>query len=629
MLVVFLQTLSFFFNYFLVLIESVSFNYEFVSFFMHFFSCWFYNLFFEDVNAFDLFLTQFKNFKWHLFLQFLLSKSAGFLEIKKLNYFCKLFIVFMFNIIFIVFVFILFGFFGKGSFENKFMALLDGYLFLYFCSACFFGICFYVSSISLQQPIAGYFFNNLLSVNNYVLFCSFIISLTGVCFFTISYPFLKKNATVFNFDYLHTIALVLFMLIILNFSNNLVLTVMCIEAISFCLYYLAVVNKNCFFSLEAGLKYFVLGGYSSGLLILGASLLHISFLTSHFNEINIIITQAAAEFELINFAENFLHYASNAKPYVFSLFVLFAFLSFIIGFLFKLGAAPFHFWVSDVYEGAPLPTTFFFATAVKVGIFFHFIKLLGFVFKQFDFFWSPLFQVIAVISLLVGTLSMYKQMKIKRFFAFSSITHTAFILIALSANTTFSFTYALFYLINYLFLSILLFWVLLMYYSNDRTSKELIFFSDFLRVTGVTFKNQYFNFLMLFIFISVLFSFAGIPPFIGFFMKFNVFMSVLKYQTHAMFLIFIMLITSVLSAYNYLKIIKLLLIETATFEQNKFSSFLLGEENLLLAYMLTIIGPLILLNLLGGLYLTLILTFLLKLVYCVKFPFLSILLPLL
>ena len=540
--------------------------------------------------------------------------------------FCKFILFFFFIFLFLVFSLIIWGLFSKKDYILKYKQIFSIYFLFSFVSSLFFFFLLAVNKTHnlLELPFNGYFLNNLLSVSDFVLFTAGILCFSTAIFFAFSFLFFLYSNKIFNFEYLHTIMLALFFLLVLNFSNNFVLTIMCIEALSFCLYYLSIANKNCFFSLEAGMKYFVLGGYSSGLLIAGASLLHISFLSSNFNEIMAVLTSNVPFYYRFSMQSYYslLDIVFNGQHnYIFSLFVLVGFLFFIIGFLFKIGAAPFHFWVSDVYEGSPMPTTFFFSTVVKVGIFFHLIKLLSFVFKAFIFFWGPFFQLIGIYSLLFGAFSMYKQMKIKRFFAFSSITHTGFILIILSTGTLESISYSIFYLLGYLLLNLMLFGILLSFYSKNTLQKELLYFTDLLRTTERPFL---FTFLMQGALISILFSFAGIPPFWGFFMKFNAFVVLFQFTNVSALVFLVMIFASLLSAYNYLKIVKLLLLENSQIKYTNIASFLLVDRSYLFmvyTYLLFLLWW----NIFCFLGFNFLYPFLFSLAYSVKLPLFSIL----
>lgn len=560
----------------------------FLTFFTQIFSCmWFFSPS-ADMDPLEFLKARFIILAFVLRLVRTLWNPNTGVYIAAFTLFCQSFLFYFIFFLVLLFFLITWGLFSKKDYITKYKRIFSVYFLFSFFSALFFFSLLFINKMR-SMPFTGYFLNNLLSVSDYVLFAAGILSFSTTIFFAFSFAFFFFSNKIFNLDYLHTIMLSLFFLIVLNFSNNFILTIMCIEALSFCLYYLAIANKNCFFSLEAGMKYFVLGGYSSGLLILGASLLHISFLTSNFNEIKILLSANFPVTFKFSFESYYtlLHVILTGKQtYVFSLFVLLGFLFFIIGFLFKIGAAPFHFWVSDVYDGSPMPTTFFFSTVAKIGIFFHLIKLLSFVFKSFIFFWGPFFQIIGMFSLMFGAFSMYKQMKIKRFFAFSSITHTGFILIILSTGSLDSISYSIFYLLGYLLLNLMLFGIFLAYYSTNTLHKEIVYFTDLLRIKE---QPSLVTFIMQGFLISVLFSLAGIPPFWGFFMKFNAFVILFQFDLVNPLVFIIMILASLISAYNYLKIVKLLLVERAQVNFKNIKSFLLVQFNYFMFFYLYMI----------------------------------------
>jgi len=365
-----------------------------------------------------------------------------------------------------------------------------------------------------------------------------------------------------------------FTLLLLS-SLNLISVLLTIEGLSFCLYILTGFKINSQYSLEAAVKYFFYGAISFGFCSLGILILYLEVGSVNFYS---LINYSPVGYKIyptffILFNESIDYISGNINTNLF--FMLGVFLIFI-SLIFKLGGAPFHFWIPDIYEGAPYPTTIFMATVGKVGFCGILFKLCGWVFVTTILDWSNLFLFTGVLSLFIGSFGALGQKRIKRFFAYSSITHVGFLLITLGLGDFLpiheslgsskimlinSFSAGLFYLIVYV-LTILVLLLLFMNIIVKKTGKPPIYFTD-LQGLFRSKKSQGFYIFSLFLGISILLlSMAGIPPFLGFFTKFYILLLLVKYKYN--FLILCMIVATVLGVFYYFRILKILF-----FEENK------------------------------------------------------------
>jgi len=239
----------------------------------------------------------------------------------------------------------------------------------------------------------------------------------------------------------------------------------------------------------------------------------------------------------------------------------------VVGFLFKVSAAPFHFWAPDVYDGIPTIVTTFVAIIGKISIFAFFLELVYYTeYSLFDFNWSSIFLFSSLLSLIIGSVLGLSQFRIKRLFAYSTISHVGFILLALSINTTESISAYIFYILQYslsnlnafiLLVTIGYTFYLYVYSKEENNEKEEIFIDKANSpIQLVSQIKGYFN-INPYISISLgvtLFSFVGIPPLIGFFAKQMILSAAL--DSGYVFMSLVAIITSVIGAVYYLNLIK-------------------------------------------------------------------------
>ncbi len=396
------------------------------------------------------------------------------------------------------------------------------------------------TALSLLVAIPMVYINDNVSVklfsNNYIIdelssFLKILIlaSSAFALFFTNQYI---KDNKIDQFEYPILIMSAILGMFVMVSSNNLIGLYLGIELQSLSLYVLASLNRDSVKSTEAGVKYFVLGALSSGLLLYGCSLIY-GFTGS-------------TNYYII--AENF-----DSR----NLGLLFGLVFILIGLAFKISAVPFHMWTPDVYEGAPTSVTAFLALAPKVAGFGAIIRILYVAFGNVFVEWQIILIFISVASMILGAVAAIGQTNIKRLMAYSSISHMGYGLAGLATGIDEGVSASILYIFLYVVMNIGSFVCILI------MKRKNIYFENIRDLSGLS-KNHP---VIAFSFTIFLFSLAGIPPLAGFFAKFYIFLAVIKAELFA--LAVIGLVTSVISAFYYLKIIKIIYFDP---EQEKFDS---------------------------------------------------------
>ena len=336
-------------------------------------------------------------------------------------------------------------------------------------------------------------------------------------------------------------------------TSDLVSIFLSIELQSYGLYLLSTLYRNSELATTGGLTYFLLGGLSSCFILLGTSLLYSNTGLTNLDGLYVLtsLSDIANNYNIISWYNN--HYINM------SLLIL------SVGFLFKVSAAPFHFWSPDVYDAIPTVVTTFVAIVAKISILIFLLEIVHYTSNSLftpEFSWTSSLLVSSLLSLIVGTIVGLTQFRIKRLFAYSTISHLGFILLALSINSVESIQAFIFYLMQYSLSNLNAFLLLisigfsLYYYVNDNKEYEEL--SDknnspiqlISQIKGFFFINP----LLSLSFAITIFSFVGIPPLIGFFAKQMVLSAAL--DNGYIFITLIAILTSVISAVYYLNIIK-------------------------------------------------------------------------
>jgi len=357
-------------------------------------------------------------------------------------------------------------------------------------------------------------------VDGFARFLKILVLLGSAAAIAMSIDYVERERQQ-RFEYSVLILLSTLGMLMLISAADLIALYLGLELMSLALYVVAASHRGSLRSTEAGLKYFVLGALSSGMLLYGASLVYGFTGTVSFAG----IAKSAAE---------------GGTGLIFGLVFLFA------GFCFKVSAVPFHMWTPDVYEGAPTPVTAFFAAAPKVAGIAMFVRAAVAAFPGIAAQWQEIVVFVSIASMALGSFAAIGQRNIKRLMAYSSIGHMGFALIGLAAGTSEGIQGVLVYMAIYLTMTLGVFAVIL----SMRRSHGMVESID--QLAGLARNNPAMAFFMA----MLLFSMAGIPPLAGFFAKFYVFLAAIKAGLYILAVIGV--VTSVVGAYYYLLIVKVM-----------------------------------------------------------------------
>ncbi len=317
-------------------------------------------------------------------------------------------------------------------------------------------------------------------------------------------------------------------------SNHLMSMYLAIELQSLALYVAAAIKRDSLSSAESGVKYFILGALSSGILLYGFSLIYGFTGSMSFNEINIVLLK----YDTLNLG------------------LIFGLVFIMVGLAFKISAVPFHMWTPDVYEGAPNSITAFFAIVPKIAAVALIYRFCLIPFEKFYSEWSQIVIFLSVASMYLGAIAAISQSNIKRLLAYSSIGHIGYILIALVAANEDGIKAASIYMFSYIVMNISIFAIIL---SIKIKNEFLVEIKD---LSGLSKSNPIVSLSIAVIMLSM----AGIPPFIGFFGKFYVFIAALNQGLYILSVLGV--IASVISAFYYLRIIKVMYFDEHEEENN-------------------------------------------------------------
>lgn len=359
--------------------------------------------------------------------------------------------------------------------------------------------------------------------DGFARFSKVLILFGGAATLALSHTFLVRSELM-KYEYPVLILLATVGMMVMVSANDLIVLYMGLELQSLALYVVAAFRRDSERSTEAGLKYFVLGAFSSGLLLYGASLVYGYSGTTAFTG----IAQITAEEGPI------------------SIGLLFGLVFVIAGLAFKVSAAPFHMWTPDVYEGSPTPVTAFFATAPKAAAAAMFARILYGAFGDAVADWQQVLSLLAISSMALGAVAAIGQRNIKRLMAYSSIGHMGFVLMGLAAGTVDGAQSVLIYLAIYVTMNIGVFAFIL---NMERDGKPV---TD-IYALGLYARQEPARAAALAV---LMFSLAGVPPLVGFFGKFYVLVAAI--QAGLVWLAVAGVITSVVSAFYYLRIVYLM-----------------------------------------------------------------------
>ena len=350
-------------------------------------------------------------------------------------------------------------------------------------------------------------------------------------------------------------------------TSDLISIFISIELQSYGLYLLSTLYRNSELATSGGLTYFLLGGLSSCFILLGTGLLYANSGTTNLDGMYVITSLSGLANDITN---NLLYWYK-------SYYINFSLLILSVGFLFKVSAAPFHFWSPDVCDAIPTIVTTFVAIVAKISIFIFLLELVHYTSNSlfnFQFSWTSSLLVSSLLSLIIGTVVGLTQFRIKRLFAYSTISHVGFILLALSINSIESIQAFIFYLMQYSISNLNAFIILisigfsLYFYINDNKEYKELPDKNNSPIQLISQLKGYFYinpFLALSLSVTI-FSFVGIPPLIGFFAKQMVLSAAL--DSGYVFLALVAILTSVISAVYYLNIIRQVFFDKSDYKIN-------------------------------------------------------------
>ena len=367
---------------------------------------------------------------------------------------------------------------------------------------------------------SGNLFSNSFVSNSFTNFFKILILLGTLFVMLITQNFIEEMK-INHFEYpLLLLFSVLGMFFMIS-SNDLMSFYLGLELQSLALYILASLDRDNLKSNESGIKYFVLSALSSGLLLYGCSLLYGFTGSTNFEEINL-------KMELENTG------------------AIFAMVFILVGLAFKVSAVPFHMWTPDVYQGSPSSVTSFFAVVPKVAGIAIFIRFVQIPFEQLIDQWKNILVFMALASMILGAVAAIGQTNIKRLIAYSSIGHIGYALAGISTGTVTGYSSSVTYISIYVIMNLGVFGCIFLMKKDGKYCEDI---ND---LAGISKQNP----LLAISFLIIMFSLAGIPPLAGFFAKFYVFMSVIESGMYT--LAIVGLLSTVISAFYYLRIIKII-----------------------------------------------------------------------
>jgi NADH-quinone oxidoreductase subunit N len=307
-------------------------------------------------------------------------------------------------------------------------------------------------------------------------------------------------------------------------AGNLLTVYLGLELMSLSLYAMVAFDRESGVAAESSMKYFVLGAIASGALLYGFSIVYGVTGTLQLDELAVAVREVGAS----------------------NLGLVFGLAFIIVGVAFKFGAVPFHMWIPDVYHGAPTPVTLFIGSAPKIGSFVLAIRVLAEGLDAMVASWQDMLIALSVLSMIVGNVVAISQMNLKRLLAYSTISHVGFILLGILAGTNEGYRAAMFYTLTYVIMAVGSFGMILLLSREGFEGDQI---EDF---RGLNRKSPWFAAIMM----MLMFSTAGVPPFVGFWAKLAVIGAVL--DIGLVWLAVVAVVLSVVAAFYYLRVIKVM-----------------------------------------------------------------------
>lgn len=371
-------------------------------------------------------------------------------------------------------------------------------------------------------------FDSLFKSNLFIVKLKMIVLCSSLLYFIIykGQKFLE-NSALSNYEFPVLMLFAIIGMLLMLSANNFLSFYISLELQSLSLYVMAAFERDNNKASEAGLKYFVIGAFASGLLLFGISLIYGFTGNLDFDSLKVLLN-------------------SNSSNEV-AIAVTIGIILVLVGLFFKVSAVPFHMWTPDVYQGSPTIVTTFFATIVKIASIGFLVSITSQVFAGWKIGLQPVLLLVTSLSLIIGAIGALKQENLKRLLAYSSIGHVGFMMLAISTFKLDSSVIS--YLIIYTSMTLPVFAIIMGIKNNGESIQNI---KD---LSGLSRSNPILAF-MLAVFI---FSLAGIPPFAGFFAKFYVFQSAIRDGLYIT--VTLAIVATVISAYYYLKIIKIMYLD--------------------------------------------------------------------
>ncbi len=415
-----------------------------------------------------------------------------------------------------------------------------------------------VALMLVFNPAGGSTFSDAFVLDPFARFMKVVVLIGSVAAIIMSTGYAREQGFA-RFEYPLLIVIATLGMMMMISADDLIALYLGLELQSLSLYVIAAINRDSVRSTEAGLKYFVLGALSSGMLLYGASLTY--GFTGHTTFAGIAAALAGTEA---------------------SLGLIFGLVFLIAGLAFKVSAVPFHMWTPDVYEGAPTPVTAFFAAAPKVAAMALFIRLAVDPFAAITPDWQQIVSFIAIASMVLGAFAAIGQRNIKRLMAYSSIGHMGYALVGLAAGTEAGVRGVILYLVIYMAMTLGTFACILAMRRKEGMVEDI---GD---LAGLSRSHP----VMAFLLAMLLFSLAGIPPLAGFFAKFYVFLAAIESGLYVLAVIGVL--ASVVGAYYYLRIIKIMYFDEPAPRFEPMAPelrFVLGLSGVFTLFFVLIAGP--------------------------------------
>ena len=417
------------------------------------------------------------------------------------------------------------------------------------------GSLFITLSLMASTPCTdGCIFYNTLLVDDFTAFLKCMLLLGAALSLLISLNYIQQEG-LNSFEFIILILLSTCSMLFLISSADFISMYLAIEMQSLCFYVMAALKRNSEFSTEAGLKYFLLGAFSSGLLLFGCSLIYGFTGCTEFAQLGKIWECGQA------FGSE-----STQQQYVFTEMMSvrgceLGMIFILVGFLFKCTAVPFHMWAPDVYEGAPTAVTAFFSIAPKIALFAVLLRVFLSSFYDFMGPWQKMLIFCSLASMLLGALAAISQNKMKRLLAYSSIGHVGYLLVGLCCGTLEGVQALLIYLTVYIVMTVALFTPLLLHLGRHDTPSAVSLSPWVQRVKYTTDLTQLGNTnpLLALSLAVTLFSIAGIPPLAGFYSKAALFFAAVSSSQYLLAIFGV--VTSVVSCFYYIRLVQIMYFE--------------------------------------------------------------------